>query len=721
MTGVRAFVCGAGIVSAAGLGVEQTWEAIRRGTSAIAPLSLFPAAQTPPLPVGEVRDAFDAGGLPRTHALALAAVREAMAGTALIPDAVVLGGTTGGMPVTEILMQKGDARPEAYRSHALATVAAGVARRLSCRGPVLTVSTACSSGTAALKVALELIRCGQARVVLAGGADALCRMTYYGFHALQLIDPDGARPLDLERRGLSVAEGAAFVLLLAAGEPPPGALAELSGAGLSCDAHHPAAPHPEGAGARAAMQAALADAGLAPPDIDYLNLHGTGTVDNDAAEARAVRDLFGAAPPPLSSVKGLFGHSLGASGAIEAVVSALAIDRGFIPANVGCRIPDPALGLRPETAGRTAAVGAVLSNSFGFGGNNAALVLTAPRRRASPATVRPPARFSVLGAACLTGAGDIEATFARFSRGEPWGGRPDLGTVRTDIPAGVVRRLKRLPRLTLLLAEAARRAAGAGTPCGGIFFGTAWGALSETHDFLDKLFASGERFTSPTDFVGSVHNAPASQAAIVVRAPGPNLTVSGGDHSFEQALFTAGLIQRAGDAAALVVGAEEWHAALSPRLDPAATAELDGGAAFLLAADPGRPGVGLAPVFQAFCPDSDDGLSALIDRLGGPVGVQRCFGAVFAGWPPSEQARGEALLEGFLRRTAFAGPVVRYRRFTGEFAGASAVATALAVETVRRGELPGPLAAGRPVALAGRGLLVIGLGDTVSGIEVTAG
>jgi len=718
VTGIRAFVCGTGIVSAAGPGTEANWDGLRRGTPRLAPLALFPAAHRPPLCVGEVRGVPGIDGLPRTHALAWAAASEAVSGTALVPDAIVVGTTTGGMPTTEVLLKKGEARPEAYRYHAVGSVAAWLALRLSCRGPVITVSTACSSGTTALKIALELIRCGRARVVLAGGADALCRMTYYGFHALQLIDPEGARPLDRDRRGLSVAEGAAFVLLVAAPSPPAEALAELAGAGLSCDAHHPAAPHPEGAGALAAMRSALADAGLTAAGIDYINLHGTGTIDNDLAEARAVRALCGGNPPAVSSVKGLFGHTLGASGAVEAVVSAFAIARGFVPANVGCRVPDPALGLAPERDGQDRPVRSVLSNSFGFGGNNASLVLTAPRPAGTPAPPRPPVRFSVLGCSCLTGVGALDETAARFARGASFAGRPDLAAVRTDVSGGGLRRLKRLSRMTLLLALAVRHGAPEADAPGAIFFGTAWGSLTDTHDFLDKLFSSDERFTSPTDFIGSVHNAPASHAAIFFRAVGPNVVVSGGDQSFEQALYAASLVLREGDPPALVIGAEEHHDVLSPRFD--AGDGTDGGAAFLLRPLRAAAGPSLAPLHFAFNPPGEDGLPALIESLGGRERIRERFGAVFAGLPGASRTGGEPLLARFLAETAFPGPVIDYRRLTGEFAAASAVAAALAVVAVRDGALPPPPAGGTDGALNGKGILLLGLGEAIAAVEVSA-
>jgi 3-oxoacyl-(acyl-carrier-protein) synthase len=157
---------------------------------------------------------------------------------------------------------------------------------------VLTVSTACSSGAVGIKLALEILRRGAARSVLVGGADSLCRLTYYGFNSLQIVDRSGPHPMDRDRHGMSVAEGAAMLLLTAADQAPPHAVAEVVGGGLSCDAYHPAAPHPEGRGAREAMLAALEDAGLSPDAVDYINLHGTGTVENDLGGSRGAEIRF---------------------------------------------------------------------------------------------------------------------------------------------------------------------------------------------------------------------------------------------------------------------------------------------------------------------------------------------------------------------------------------------------------------------------------------------
>jgi len=342
---MRVYITGMGIVSPLGHGISKTCDALQKSLSGIGPLTLFPTASNQSIPVGEITDLTGNEELPRTHQLARLAAEQAMANAKEAPDAVVMGVTTGGLLKTEHLIKKQVRDPKLYRWHATGSVAGDIARKYRCSGPALTVSTACSSGTAALKIALEMLRSGSVKRVLAGGADSLCRLTYYGFNVLQLMDPNGARPLDEDRQGMSVGEGAAMLLLET--DDPGHAVAEILGAGLSCDAYHPATPHPRGKGALAAMQAALSDAGITKSDIEYINLHGTGTIDNDISEARAIHTLFGPQKPLLSSVKGACGHSLAAAGAIEAVVSAICISRSFAPANVGCRHPDPKLKLAP--------------------------------------------------------------------------------------------------------------------------------------------------------------------------------------------------------------------------------------------------------------------------------------------------------------------------------------------------------------------------------------
>ncbi|MHB1184258.1 MAG: beta-ketoacyl-[acyl-carrier-protein] synthase family protein [Desulfobulbia bacterium] len=719
--GKRVYIAGLGIISPLGEGVAATEEALRGNRSAIRPLDLFPLLHGEPLPTGQVRGLAEQSDLPRTHRLAHNAALQAMASCHTPPDvidAIILGNTTGGILTTETLLRNKASNKELYRYHGLNSVAEYLAQELGCCGIPLTVSTACSSGAVAIAMALAMLRNGQAKTVLAGGVDSLCRLTYFGFHSLQLVDRQGCRPLDADRHGMAVAEGAAMLLLTT--EKPAHPLAELLGAGLSCDAYHPAAPHPEGRGALMAMQAALADAGLHPADIGYISLHGTGTPENDLAEAKAVNTLF-AAPPPLSSIKGATGHSLAASGAIEAVVSALAVAKDFLPANTGCRNPDPALGLTPLLQPTTQPTNAVLSNSFGFGGNNGCLVIAKPDIFSQPPPGRTKTGLAIHGYSCLTGAGDTAATMALLAQGLPVAGTADLASISANLPPNLVRRLKRLPRLTLSLALSAHQDSGFEAKPAAVFMGTGWGALSETHDFLARLADSGEQFPSPTDFVGSVHNGPAGQTAILFGATGANITASGGDYSFEQALLAADLMLTEGQENALVLGADEGHSVLSPLLDPSiAPGSLlaDGGGGFCL----GRKTEGAhclvrIPFYQSS--KTQGSIKALIDALGGVQALQGKYALLLAGIPAAAREEGEEQLARFMEQSGIQAPVIRYREFTGEFASASAVAAVMAASFLTSGKVPGPLVSGNDLALEANNpaILVLGLGRYLSAME----
>ncbi|MBU1568870.1 MAG: beta-ketoacyl synthase chain length factor, partial [Proteobacteria bacterium] len=565
MTRAPIYIGGAGIISALGSGLPVTEKALRDNCSAIRPLTLFSLLQGAPLPVGQVDGLNSTSSYPRTHRLAGVAAGQAMAGCSRPPDAVIIGTTTGGIETTEKLLRSKEKKKELYRHHGLSTVAEYVAGELGCTGPALTVSTACSSGVVAIAAGLSMLRSGKVRTVLVGGVDSLCRLTYFGFHSLQLVDGNGCKPLDENRQGMAVAEGAGMLLLTTIKPEEP--QAELLGVGLSCDAYHAAAPHPEGQGAFMAMQSALADAGLHPGDISYINLHGTGTPDNDLAEAKAVRRLF-VVPPPLSSIKGASGHSLAAAGGVEAVVSVIAVSKDLMPANTGLQKVDPTLGLTPLIRPKEGPVKAVLSNSFGFGGNNGSLVIGAGGVFVRPHSPQPCGVLAIHGYACLSGAGNTAATMDRISRGASVAGIAGFPQISENLPASLIRRLKRLPRMTLSLAVMAHTNSGFDEQKpGSVFMGTGWGALSETHDFLERLNSSGEQFPSPTDFVGSVHNGPASQVAIMFGATGPNITASGGDYSFEQALLAADLMISDAVIPALILGADEGHEIFSPLLD----------------------------------------------------------------------------------------------------------------------------------------------------------
>ena len=293
---------------------------------------------------------------------------------------VFLGTSTSGILDTELAYRQRDpetgALPESFNyegTHNCYSVADYVQRALGLAGPAMVVSTACSSSAKVFGTAARMIQAGLCDAAVVGGVDSLCLTTLYGFNSLGLVSSRPCRPYDANRDGISIGEAAGFVLLeRAASKIEPGSVM-LLGVGESSDAYHMSTPHPEGAGARLAMQAALRAAGLAPDDIDYINLHGTGTKSNDAAEDRAVFNTFGGATP-CSSTKGATGHLLGAAGVTEAIISALCIQHGFMPGGLNTQLQDPALKSHYLLQNRLGPVSRVLSNSFGFGGNNCSLI-----------------------------------------------------------------------------------------------------------------------------------------------------------------------------------------------------------------------------------------------------------------------------------------------------------------------------------------------------------
>jgi 3-oxoacyl-[acyl-carrier-protein] synthase-1 len=290
---------------------------------------------------------------------------------------VFMGTSTSGILQTELAYRRrapdgtlpsGFLYPTTHNSYSLAWF---VQAALGLEGPAVVISTACSSSAKAFGSAARMIAAGACDAAVVGGVDSLCLTTLYGFGSLGLLSPEPCRPFDAQRSGISIGEGAAFALLERAGRP--GAL-RLLGVGESSDAYHMSSPHPEGLGAQLAMRDALRSAGLAATDIDYINLHGTGTQSNDETEALAVHALFGDRVP-CSSTKGWTGHTLGACGAIEAIICALALRGGFLPGSANTRTVDPAIPLRYLVENEPADAGIVMSNAFGFGGTNCSLVL----------------------------------------------------------------------------------------------------------------------------------------------------------------------------------------------------------------------------------------------------------------------------------------------------------------------------------------------------------
>lgn len=407
---VRVVVTGVGAVSGWGWGAGELWRGLAGGGAAIGVPSRFDtrghrtrlAAEVPPPPARLAALVPGWRRLSRADRFAVAGAVEACRQAGLEPgDAaggsdlgVFFGGSTAGMAEGERFfhdLTQGDrrARIRLLVSHPLNSPGDVVARLVGARGPVQSVSSACASGALAIGAALDALRDGGATTAVAGGADSLCHLTFAGFNSLRIVDAERCRPFRRRRQGLNLGEGAGMLVLETLenarrrGARP---LAELLGAGASCDAHHMTAPHPQGAGAARALRSALDDAGVDAADVGFVNAHGTGTPQNDAAEWRAIEQVFGerARRIPVTATKGAVGHLLGSSGAIEAVATVQCLDAGAAHAAAGDGAADEDLGVdlvvgdaRPLAPDCTA-----VSTSFGFGGANAVLVFRGWPRRA---------------------------------------------------------------------------------------------------------------------------------------------------------------------------------------------------------------------------------------------------------------------------------------------------------------------------------------------------
>lgn len=390
-------VTGLGVVSPYGRGCTAYWQGLSQGRCILGPLSLFPTEGFRANIAGQVEastvHALGSAYRSRANRFLMAAAREAVDNAALstadLATAMVsIGGAGGGMLEAESWYWEYCAhQPErrwrwALRSMLPTTQTETVARYFHIAGPRETPILACSSSAAAIATVADMIAAGVVDVGLAGGVDTLTRVCFMGFNALKLLDTQPCRPFARDRRGMSLGEGAAVLVLEARGHAEErGAQihAGVMGCGITSDAHHPTTPPPDAAGAVRAMQEALGRAQLRAADIDYVNAHGTGTVHNDRAEAVALERVFGAGQVLVSSTKSLIGHTMGASGAMEAVATVLAMHGQTLPPTANLYEPDPTIPFDciPNTP-RPYALHCAMSNSFGFGGQNVSLILCHP-------------------------------------------------------------------------------------------------------------------------------------------------------------------------------------------------------------------------------------------------------------------------------------------------------------------------------------------------------
>jgi 3-oxoacyl-[acyl-carrier-protein] synthase II len=389
----RVAIVGIGAVSPLGLDVEETAEALREARDCITPVAQFSVEQCRCKTAGQVADEQLRARLPRAaraerqHRAAqmvTVALAEALKqAPRFVPQLTVVGTTSGGMSFGEKYYRAVCARtrsrhtPSLIANYVPQKAILDAQQTFGIEAPCQVIANACASGTNAIGHAFECVRSGRYERVLTGGYDALAELVFVGFDSLQAATPEKCRPFDRNRTGMVLGEGAALLALenfdsaVARGAT---ILAEIAGYGISTDNHHLTQPNPNGEGAARAMSAALQSASMSPTDVDYINAHGTATPFNDAAEGKAIAELF--ANVPVSSTKAMMGHSLGAAGAIETVISLLAIREQLLPPNINFEQADLPLNIVANHA-QPARIRTVLSNSFGFGGTNASVILRA--------------------------------------------------------------------------------------------------------------------------------------------------------------------------------------------------------------------------------------------------------------------------------------------------------------------------------------------------------
>ena len=544
---MRIAITGIGAVSAIGINCTETLQALLNEQSGIGTMRHLGSKHTE-IPVGEVPYSNEelkklAGvntdeAIPRSSLLGLIAAREAIEQSGINTEMALISGTTvGGMDLTEKHLAD-YARGEAAENicqHGAGESAVVLAHHLSpffaSSSPftfIATPSTACSSALNAIMVGANLLRTGQAKAALVGGTESLSKFHFNGFNTLMILDRQPCRPFDADRAGLNLGEGAGYLVI----EPEEAALARgakilgyISGYANTCDAFHQTASSDNGEGAYLAMKGAIDMAGLQPADIDYVNAHGTATPNNDVSESAALRRLFGDHMPAVSSTKAFTGHTTSASGGLEAAICVLAMNNGFIPANL--RWSHTAEGLIiPVTHTQKRTLTHVLCNAFAFGGNESSLVIS-----------REPSELS-----CQHSAVTLQPIVSIDQK--------DDTDVSTYVSGAEARRMTLQTRRLVAAARRAMKESGIEQP-DAIVCATRWGCLLQSMRFLQDMLDFDEEQLKPTPFIQSTHNTIPSLIAMLTNNHGYNSTYSQGRRSLECALkdiemqMSLGLIKNA--------------------------------------------------------------------------------------------------------------------------------------------------------------------------------
>ena len=548
-------ITGEGIISAIGNDKAAVLQSLLDGRSGIVEMKHLHSSHHE-LPVGEVQLSNDEMkamlALPieeqtsRTSLMGMLAVRQALAEAQLPETApknrrvVLISGTTvGGMDITEQYYDSfatSDEHLDCLKKHDCGSSTEEIAAMFGI-SECTTISTACSSAANALILGANLLKTGQADLVIAGGSEALTRFHLNGFNSLMILDHEPCRPFDAQRAGLNLGEGAAFVVMeteASARERGAEIHAWLTGYGNACDAFHQTASSDNGEGAYRAMTEALEMAHLKPEDIDYVNAHGTGTPNNDLSESAALKRVFAEKMPLISSTKAFTGHTTSASGSIETVICLLAMQHHFVPANLRWehQIPD---GITPTTGVKDVTLKHVVCNAFGFGGNDSSLILSA---------------IPVAGEESAAAISDDDI---RVAAKVEITSEEALGEIRNYVKPLEARRMGKIMKSSLLSSLKAMEQAGIEKP-DAIITATALGCLENSELLLNQLQEEGEVMLKPTYFMQSTHNTIGSGIAIFTKCHGYNVTYTHGKDSLEWALRDARMLLKSGKAKSVLVG-----------------------------------------------------------------------------------------------------------------------------------------------------------------------
>jgi 3-oxoacyl-(acyl-carrier-protein) synthase len=548
-------ITGEGIISAIGNDKATVLQSLLDGRSGIVEMKHLHSSHHE-LPVGEVQLSNDEMkamlALPveeqtsRTSLMGMLAVRQALAEAQLPETApknrrvVLISGTTvGGMDITEQYYDSfatSDEHLDCLKKHDCGSSTEEIAAMFGI-SECTTISTACSSAANALILGANLLKTGQADLVIAGGSEALTRFHLNGFNSLMILDHEPCRPFDAQRAGLNLGEGAAFVVMeteASARERGADIHAWLTGYGNACDAFHQTASSDNGEGAYRAMTEALEMAHLKPEDIDYVNAHGTGTPNNDLSESAALKRVFAEKMPLISSTKAFTGHTTSASGSIETVICLLAMQHHFVPANLRWehQIPD---GITPTTGVKDVTLKHVVCNAFGFGGNDSSLILSA-------VPVAGEESAAAISDDDIRVAAKVEITSEEA-----------LSEIRNYVKPLEARRMGKIMKSSLLSSLKAMEQAGIEKP-DAIITATALGCLENSELLLNQLQEEGEVMLKPTYFMQSTHNTIGSGIAIFTKCHGYNVTYTHGKDSLEWALRDARMLLKSGKAKSVLVG-----------------------------------------------------------------------------------------------------------------------------------------------------------------------